>query len=188
MNNQPRLKTKYKETACPHLMDKFQYKSVMQLPKISKVKLNMGMGESIKDSKLLDAAVQELTLISGQKPAISKAKKSVSNFKLRKGMDIGAHTTLRSKIMYEFLDRLITVSIPRVRDFQGFPRESFDGRGNYNFGVKEQTVFPEIKFDNVIRVNGLNITIVTTAKTDEEAFELLKVMGFPFKKTKTEEE
>lgn len=188
MNNQPRLKTKYKETACPHLMDKFQYKSVMQIPKITKIKLNMGMGEAIKESKLLDAAVEELTLISGQKPAISKAKRSVSNFKLRKGMKIGVHVTLRSRIMYEFLDKLITVSIPRIRDFQGMPRESFDGRGNYNFGVKEQTVFPEIKFDNVIRVNGLNITIVTTAQNDEEAFELLKVMGFPFKKTKTEEE
>jgi large subunit ribosomal protein L5 len=168
-------------------MDKFKYTTPMQLPKIEKIKLNVGMGEAIKDSKLLDAAVEELTLISGQKPAVSIAKRSVSNFKLRKGMKIGAHVTLRNAIMYEFLDRLIDISIPRIRDFQGMPFESFDGRGNYNFGIKEQTVFTEIKFDNVIRANGLNVTIVTTAKTDEEAFELLKSIGFPFKKLKSEE-
>ncbi len=188
MTNQLRLKTKYHETVCPYLMDKFKYSTPMQLPRLTKVKLNMGVGESIRDSKLLDAAVEELTLITGQKPAISKAKRSVSNFKLRKGMKIGAHVTLREKMMYEFLDRLITISIPRIRDFQGLPVESFDGRGNYNFGVQEQTVFTEIKFDNIIRANGLNITIVTTAKTDEEAYELLKGIGFPFKKTKTEDE
>jgi len=187
MDNQQRLKIKYRETVCPYLMEKFSYKSVMQVPKIEKIKLNVGVGEAIKEAKLLDAAVEELTLISGQKPAISKAKRSVSNFKLRKGMKIGAHVTLRSTIMYEFLDRLIEISIPRIRDFQGMPVESFDGRGNYNFGIKEQTVFTEIKFDNIIKANGLNITIVTTAKTDEEAFELLKSIGFPFKKTKTED-
>jgi len=187
MDNQPRLKIKYRETVCPYLMEKFKYSSVMQIPAITKIKLNMGVGESIKDSKLLDAAVEELTLISGQKPAISKAKRSVSNFKLRKGMKIGTHVTMRNTIMYEFLDRLIEISIPRIRDFQGMPVESFDGRGNYNFGIKEQTVFTEIKFDNVIRANGLNITIATTAKTDEEAYELLKSIGFPFKKTKTED-
>jgi large subunit ribosomal protein L5 len=187
MDNQPRLKIKYRESVCPYLMDKFKYTTPMQLPKIEKIKLNVGMGEAIKDSKLLDAAVEELTLISGQKPAVSIAKRSVSNFKLRKGMKIGAHVTLRNAIMYEFLDRLIDISIPRIRDFQGMPFESFDGRGNYNFGIKEQTVFTEIKFDNVIRANGLNVTIVTTAKTDEEAFELLKSIGFPFKKLKSEE-
>jgi len=187
MDNQPRLKIKYREAVCPYLMEKFKYKSVMQIPTITKIKLNMGVGESIKDSKLLDAAAEELTLISGQKPAISKAKRSVSNFKLRKGMKIGAHVTLRGSRMYEFMDRLIEISIPRIRDFQGMPVESFDGRGNYNFGIKEQTVFTEIKFDNVIRANGLNVTIATTAKTDEEAYELLKAIGFPFKKTKTED-
>jgi large subunit ribosomal protein L5 len=187
MDNQQRLKKKYHETACPYLMEKFKYKSVMQIPKVEKIKLNMGIGESIKDAKLLDAAVEELSLISGQKPAVSKAKRSVSNFKLRKGMKIGAHVTLRGRIMFEFLDRLIEISIPRIRDFQGMPAESFDGRGNYNFGIKEQTVFPEIKFDNVIRANGLNISLVTTARTDEEAYELLKSIGFPFKKTKTED-
>jgi large subunit ribosomal protein L5 len=187
MDNQQRLKKKYRETVCPYLMGKFNYDSVMQIPKITKIKLNMGVGESIKDSKLLDAAVEELTLISGQKPAISKAKRSVSNFKLRKGMNIGTHVTLRGTIMYEFLDRMIEISIPRMRDFQGMPVESFDGRGNYNFGIKEQTVFTEIKFDNVIRANGLNVTIGTTAKTDEEAYELLKSIGFPFKKTTTED-
>jgi large subunit ribosomal protein L5 len=186
MDNQPRLKIRYREAVCPYLMDKFKYKSSMQLPRIEKIKLNVGIGEAIKDSKLLDAAVEELSLISGQKPAVSKAKTSVSNFKLRKGMKIGAHVTLRGAIMYEFLDRLIDVSIPRIRDFQGMPVESFDGRGNYNFGIKEQTVFPEIKFDNVVRANGLNVTIVTSAKTDEEAYELLKSIGFPFKKSKSE--
>ncbi len=187
MDNQQRLKTKYRETVCPYLMEKFKYKSVMQVPKIEKIKLNVGMGEAIKEPKTLDAAVEELTLISGQKPAVSKAKRSVSNFKLRKGMKIGAHVTLRGVYMYEFLDRLIEISIPRIRDFQGMPVESFDGRGNYNFGIKEQTVFTEIKFDNIIRANGLNVTIVTTANTDEEAYELLKSVGFPFKKTKTED-
>ncbi len=187
MDNQPRLKKKYLETVKPYLKDRFKYKSVMQVPKIEKIKLNVGIGEAIKDSKLLDAAVQELTLISGQKPAISKAKRSVSNFKLRKGMSIGAHVTLRNTMMYEFLDRLIEISIPRIRDFQGMPTESFDGRGSYNFGIKEQTVFAEIKFDNILRSNGLNVTIVTSAKTDEEAYELLKQVGFPFRKTKTED-
>lgn len=187
MDNQSRLKKMYRETVTPYLMDKFKYSSIMQVPKIEKIKLNVGVGEAIKDSKMLDSAVEELTLISGQKPAISIAKRSVSNFKLRKGMKIGAHVTLRNTMMYEFLDRLIEVSIPRIRDFQGMPAASFDGRGNYNFGIKEQTVFTEIKFDNVIRANGLNVTIVTSARTDEEAFELLKQIGFPFKKTKTED-
>ena len=187
MDNLPRLKKKYLETVRPYLKERFKYKSVMQVPKIEKIKLNMGVGEAIKDSKLLDAAVQEMTLISGQKPAVSKAKRSVSNFKLRKGMKIGTHVTLRNAMMYEFLDRLIEISIPRIRDFQGMPAESFDGRGSYNFGIKEQTVFSEIKFDNVVRANGLNVTIVTSAKTDEEAYELLKQVGFPFRKTKTED-
>lgn len=182
MKSQPRLKQKYREEVCAHMMDKFQYKSVMQLPKLDKIKLNMGVGEAIKETKVLDAAVEELALISGQKPTVSKARKSISNFKLREGMKIGTHVTLRNENMYEFLDRFISITASRIKDFQGLSSKSFDGRGNYNFGVSEQTVFTEIKFDNVIKTNGLNITIVTTAKTDEEGFELLKSMGFPFKK------
>ncbi|MFO7810341.1 MAG: 50S ribosomal protein L5, partial [Candidatus Delongbacteria bacterium] len=143
MDKQPRLKTMYRDSITPYLKEKFKYSSVMQVPKIEKIKLNMGVGEAIKDGKLLDAAVEELALIAGQKPTISKAKRSVSNFKLRKGMKIGTHVTLRGTIMYEFLDRLIGISIPRIRDFQGMQVSSFDGRGNYNFGIKEQTVFTE---------------------------------------------
>ena len=182
MKSQPRLKQKYRDEVCAQMMDKFQYKSVMQLPKLEKIKLNMGVGAAIKESKILDAAVEELALISGQKPTVSKARKSVSNFKLREGMNIGAHVTLRNENMYEFLDRFISITAARIKDFQGLSTKSFDGRGNYNFGVTEQTVFCEIKFDSVIHTNGLNITIVTSAKTDEEGLELLKAMGFPFKK------
>lgn len=182
MDTQPRLKAKYLEVVRNRLIEKFNYPNVMQVPKIEKVVLNVGVGDAIKDSKLLDAAAAELTVIAGQKASIRKAKKSVSNFKLREGMKIGASVTLRSARMYEFLDRLISVVIPRIRDFQGLPNKSFDGRGNYNFGVTEQTVFPEIKFDNVLRVSGMNITVVTSAKTDAEGLELLKEIGFPFKK------
>lgn len=182
MNYQPRLKKYYNETVRANLKEKMSYENVMQIPKLTKIVLNMGVGEAIKDSKYLDKAIEELALITGQGPVVRKAKKSVSNFKLREGMKIGASVTLRSEKMYEFLDRLISVAIPRVRDFQGLPTNSFDGRGNYNFGIKDQTVFREIKFDNVLKISGMNITMVTTAKTDEEALELLREMGFPFKK------
>lgn len=183
MNYQPRLKQKYIEEVRPKLKETFNYKSVMQIPKIEKIVLNMGVGDAVKDSKFMDAAVQELTLISGQKPSIRRAKRSVSNFKLRKGLHkIGTSVNLRNQHMYEFLDRLISITIPRIRDFQGLSNNSFDGRGNYNFGITDQTVFPEIKFDKILKISGLNVTIVTSAKTDEEAHDLLKFMGFPFKK------
>lgn len=182
MNYQPRYKEKYIASVRQTLKEKMNYANIMEVPKIEKIVLNVGIGEAIKDAKYLEAALNELALITGQKPSIRKAKKSVSNFKLRKGMNVGASVTLRSNRMWEFLDRLITVSIPRIRDFQGLSNKSFDGRGNYNFGIKEQTVFPEIKFDDVVLPNGLNITIVTSAKTDAEALELLKEMGLPFKK------
>lgn len=182
MNYQPRLKKYYDESVRTILQEKMNYQNIMEVPKLTKIVLNMGVGEAIKDSKYLDKAIEELTLITGQKPTARRAKKSVSNFKLREGMNIGASVTLRSDRMFEFLDRLISVAIPRIRDFQGMPKNSFDGRGNYNFGVKDQTVFREIKFDNILKVSGMNITIVTTAKTDEEAGELLREMGFPFQK------
>lgn len=182
MNTQPRLQQKYLEVVRPALKEKLNCQNVMQVPKIEKIVINVGMGDAIKDGKLLDAAVEELTMITGQKPSIRKAKKSVSNFKLREGMKIGACVTMRGQRMYEFFDRLVTVVMPRIRDFQGFSSKSFDGRGNYNFGLTEQTVFPEIKFDSVLRVNGMNVTIVTSSPTDAGALELLKEMGFPFKK------
>lgn len=178
----PRIKEKYLQDIRPRLKDILNKKNIMEVPKIEKIVLNMGVGEAIKEAKYIDSAAEELALISGQKPVIRKAKKAVSNFKLRKGMKVGVSVTLRDKRMYEFLDRLITVAIPRIRDFQGLSKKSFDGRGSYNFGIKEQIVFPEIKFDNVINPNGLNITLVTSAKTDQDAFELLKEIGFPFKK------
>ncbi len=186
MSYQPRLKQMYLEKVATALFKNFKYKSVMQIPKIEKIVINVGVGEAAKDAKLLDATVNEIALISGQKPVKRKVKKSISNFKIRKSNEnpqyIGASVTLRSHRMYDFLDRLITISIPRIRDFQGLSKNSFDGRGNYNFGIKEQTVFPEIKFDQVKRPNGLNITIVTTANTDEESLSLLEEMGMPFTK------
>ncbi|PID31140.1 MAG: 50S ribosomal protein L5 [Candidatus Cloacimonadota bacterium] len=182
-----RVKKKYLEEVRPTLKERFKYSSIMQVPKIEKIVLNMGLGDAIKEAKILDAAVEELGLMAGQKPAIAKAKKSVSNFKLRQGMKIGAYVTLRGEKMYEFYERLVSIVVPRIRDFSGMPKKSFDGRGSYNFGIKEQTVFPEIKFDSVIKANGLNVTIVTSAKTDEEAYELLKELNFPFKKNKVEE-
>ncbi|MBN1970293.1 MAG: 50S ribosomal protein L5 [Candidatus Delongbacteria bacterium] len=177
-----RVKKKYLEEVRSNLKEKFNYSSIMQVPKIEKIVLNMGLGDAIKDSKILDAAVEELGLMSGQKPATAKAKRSVSNFKLRQGMKIGAYVTLRDEKMYEFYERLVTIVMPRIRDFSGMSTKSFDGRGNFNFGIKEQTVFPEIKFDSVIKANGLNITIVTSANTDEEGIALLKELDFPFKK------
>ncbi|KRM78779.1 50S ribosomal protein L5 [Lapidilactobacillus dextrinicus DSM 20335] len=177
-----RLKERYVKEITPALMEKFNYTSVMQVPKIEKIVLNMGVGDAVSNSKNLDNAVEELTLISGQKPLITKAKKSIATFRLREGMSIGAKVTLRGDRMYEFLDKLINVSLPRVRDFHGVSTRSFDGRGNYTLGIKEQLIFPEIDFDKVARVRGLDIVIVTTANTDEESRELLTQVGMPFAK------
>ena len=177
-----RLIEKYKNEVVPQLMKEFNYSSVMEVPKIEKVVINIGVGDAIQNSKLLDEAVEELAAVTGQAPVITRAKKSIANFKLREGMPIGCKTTLRSTIMYEFLDKLFNISLPRVRDFRGVSDTSFDGRGNYTLGVKEQVIFPEIDFDKVNRTRGMDIVIVTTAKTNEEAKALLKAMGMPFKK------
>mgnify|MGYP002613116362 FL=1 len=177
-----RLKERYVKEITPALMEKFNYTSVMQVPKIEKIVLNMGVGDAVANSKNLDEAVAELALISGQKPLVTKAKKSIAGFRLREGMSIGAKVTLRGERMYDFLDKLINVSLPRVRDFHGVSRTAFDGRGNYTLGVREQLIFPEIDFDNVNRVRGLDIVIVTTANTDEESRELLAEFGMPFEK------
>jgi large subunit ribosomal protein L5 len=178
----PRLAVKYKEEIAPSLMKKFEYKSPMEVPKLQKIVLNMGVGAAVQDSKALDEAIKDLETIAGQKVSIRTAKKAISNFKLREGMKIGAMVTLRRARMYEFLDRLITIAMPRIRDFRGVSDKSFDGRGNYTLGVKEQIIFPEINIDKVTRVLGMDITLVTSAKTDNEAFELLSSFGFPFKK------
>lgn len=177
-----RLKEKYINEVKDLLMDKFQYKSPMQIPKLNKIVINMGLGDAKENTKFLKMAVDELATISGQKPIVTKAKKSVANFKVREGMNVGAKVTLRGNIMYEFLDRFISIALPRVRDFRGVKPNSFDGRGNYSVGVKEQLIFPEIEYDKVEAVRGMDITFVTTAKTDEEARELLKFMGMPFSK------
>lgn len=177
-----RLKEKYQSEIAPSLMGKFNYKSVMQVPKIEKVVINMGVGDAVSNSKALDMAVEELTLLSGQKPVVTKAKKSIAGFRLREGMPIGTKVTLRGDRMYEFLDKLVSVSLPRVRDFHGVSKKSFDGRGNYTLGVKEQLIFPEIDYDKVSKVRGMDIVIVTTANTDEEARELLTQIGMPFQK------
>lgn len=176
------LKQKYVEEITPALMKKFNYSSVMQAPKVDKIVLNMGVGDAVSNAKNLDAAVEELGLIAGQKPLITKAKKSIAGFRLREGMSIGAKVTLRGDKMYDFLYKLINISLPRVRDFHGVSAKSFDGRGNYTLGVKEQLIFPEIDYDKVNRVRGLDIVIVTTANTDEEAKELLTQVGMPFAK------
>ena len=178
----PRLAKKYKDEVIPYLLKKFGYKNVNQVPKLVKISLNMGVGDAVQDSKNLEAAVHDLTIIGGQKPSLRSAKKSISNFKLRQGMKIGCMTTLRSKMMFEFLDRFIAVAAPRVRDFRGYSDKSFDGRGNYSMGVREQIIFPEIDVDKIDKIRGLDITFVTTANSDEEAYELLQAMGFPFKK------
>ncbi|WP_087128901.1 50S ribosomal protein L5 [Levilactobacillus brevis] len=175
-----RLKEKYVSEITPAFVEKFSYSSVMQTPKIEKIVLNMGVGDAVSNAKNLDEAVEELGLISGQKPLVTKAKKSIATFRLREGMSIGAKVTLRGDRMYEFLDKLINVSLPRVRDFHGVSSRAFDGRGNYTLGVREQLIFPEINFDNVNRVRGLDIVIVTTANTDEESRELLTQFGMPF--------
>lgn len=177
-----RLKAKYESEIRPALIEKFNYSSIMQAPKIDKIVLNMGVGDATTNSKNLDEAVEELGLISGQKPLITKAKKSIAGFRLREGMSIGAKVTLRGERMYDFLDKLINVSLPRVRDFHGVSNKSFDGRGNYTLGIREQLIFPEIDFDNVNKVRGLDIVIVTTANTDEESRELLTQLGMPFAK------
>ncbi|MBS7528218.1 50S ribosomal protein L5 [Fusibacter paucivorans] len=177
-----RFKDKYKNEAAKALMDKFQYKNVMQIPKIDKIVINMGLGDAKDNPKALKVAVDELAIIAGQQPVITKAKKSVANFKVRAGMNVGAKVTLRGDKMYEFMDRFITIALPRVRDFRGVNANAFDGRGNYTLGVKEQLIFPEINIDKVEIVRGMDITFVTTAKTDEEARELLKLMGMPFSK------
>lgn len=177
-----RLQEKYQSTVKPNLIKQFQYSSPMQAPFIEKVIVNIGVGEAINNSKALDDAVAELTALTGQKPVITKAKKSIANFKLREGMAIGCKVTLRGERMYQFLDKLINVALPRVRDFQGVSNKSFDGRGNFTLGVKEQLIFPEIDYDKVNRVRGMDIVIVTTAKTDEEARVLLKEFGMPFRK------
>ena len=176
-----RLKDKYKNDVVPALMKSFEYKNIMQVPRLTKVVVSMGVGASIQDAKLLDAAISDMTSITGQKPAVTRAKKSISNFKLREGMRIGCKVTLRGTIMYEFLDRYFNVVLPRVRDFGGVPPDSFDGRGNFAMGLKEQLVFPEIDYDKIDRVRGMNIVVATTAKTDEEARELLKSLGLPFR-------
>ena len=175
-----RLFLRYKDEILPALMKRFEYKNTMQVPKLEKVSVNMGVGDGVKDAKLMDAAVADMGTITGQRPVITRAKKSVASFKLRKGMPIGCRVTLRGARMYEFFDRLVNVAIPRIRDFRGLSPDSFDGHGNYTFGIKEQIVFPEIEYDKVVKVRGMDVTFTTTAKTDEEAFELLKNLGVPF--------
>ena len=179
---EPRTKVKYQEEIIPHLMKKFGYKNINQVPKLTKISLNMGVGDAKQDQKLLENAMNDLTIISGQKPAKTRAKKAISNFKLRAGMEIGCRITLRRKKMYEFLDRFISIAVPRIRDFRGLSDRSFDGRGNYSVGIKEQIIFPEINVDKIDRIRGLDITIFTSADSDEEAFELLKSFGMPFRK------
>lgn len=177
-----RLKEKYRKEVTPSLIEKFNYSSVMQAPKVDKIVINMGVGDAVSNSKNLDKAVEELTLISGQKPIITKAKKSIAGFRLREGMPIGCKVTLRGERMYDFLDKLVSVALPRVRDFHGVSNKSFDGRGNFTLGIKEQLIFPEVDYDLVDKVRGMDIVIVTTANTDEEARELLTQLGMPFQK------
>ena len=177
-----RLRDEYKASVAPQLMSKFNYKSVMQIPKLDKVVINVGCGEARDNAKVIDAIINDLSQITGQRPVVCKARKSVANFKLREGMPIGAKVTLRGEKMYEFVDRLFNTALPRVRDFRGINPNSFDGRGNYSMGVKEQLIFPEIEYDKIDKVRGMDIIFVTTANTDEEARELLSLMGAPFAK------
>ncbi|HEV2121752.1 MAG TPA: 50S ribosomal protein L5, partial [Chloroflexota bacterium] len=176
----PRLRTRYYEEIIPELTRQFGYTNVMEVPRLAKISINKGVGEAASNQKVLDDAIGELRRITGQQPVTARARKSVSNFKLRQGMPIGVHVTLRGNQMYEFLDRLVTLALPRVRDFRGVPDRSFDGRGNYTLGIKEQIIFPEINVDKVDRISGLDVTFVTTAATDEEAYALLKALGMPF--------
>ncbi len=177
-----RLKERYQNEIVSSMVEKFDYSSVMEVPKIEKIVINMGVGDAVQNAKALDTAVEELSQIAGQKPVVTKAKKSIAGFRLREGMPIGAKVTLRGERMYDFLDKLISVSLPRVRDFRGVSKKAFDGRGNYTLGVKEQLIFPEIDYDQVNKVRGMDIVIVTTANTDEEAQELLSQVGMPFQK------
>ncbi len=177
-----RLKKFYTDEAVPALMKECNYKNIMQVPRLTKITLNMGLGEAVKDSKIIEAAVRDMTAIAGQKPVVTRARKSIATFKLREGMPIGCKVTLRGARMYEFLDRLINFSMPRIRDFKGVSDKSFDGRGSYTFGIKEQIMFPEIEYDKIDRIRGMNITFNTTASTDEEAKALLKQFGMPFRR------
>ena len=181
MEYTPRLRTKYYDEIVPALTKQFEYRNRMEVPKITKISVNQGLGQAIVDKKLIDTGIEEMTMITGQKAVSTKSKKDISNFKVRKGMPIGVRVTLRGDKMYEFLDRLVAVAIPRIRDFRGINDKGFDGRGNYTFGVPEQIIFPEIDMDKVNNINGMDITIVTTAKTDKEALALLKEFGLPFK-------
>lgn len=181
------LKERYKEKVVPEMLKEFGYKNVMQVPALEKVVLNVGMGGASSNIKMLDAAVKELAVITGQKPVVTKAKKSIAGFKLREKVPIGCMVTLRRKKMYEFLDRLFHAALPRIRDFRGFSPKAFDGRGNYSLGIKEQLIFPEINYDEIFGIHGMNIVIVTTASTDDEGRSLLKAFGFPFRKAKEEE-
>ncbi len=177
-----RLRGKYSEEVVPGLSKRFGYKNVMQVPKLTKIVLNMGLGEAITNAKILDSASDEINRITGQKPVITKARRSIANFKLREGMPIGCTVTLRREKMWEFLDRLVSFALPRVRDFKGVSKKGFDGRGNYSLGIREQIIFPEIDYDKIDKIKGLNATFVTSAGTDEEGFELLKMLGMPFRK------
>lgn len=176
-----RLREKYTQEVVPGLQSRFGYKNVMQIPRLEKVVINMGVGEATQDAKAIDAAVKDLTQIAGQKPIVTKAKKSIANFKVRAGASVGCKVTLRGERMYEFLDKLFNLALPRIRDFRGVSPQSFDGRGNYNLGLKEQLIFPEINYDTIDKIRGMDVTIVTTAQTDEEAYELLKLLGMPFR-------
>ena len=178
-----RLHTVYRDKVVPDLMKQFGYKTAMQVPRITKITLNMGVGEAVNDKKNIDAAVADMTRIAGQKPVVTKTRKAIANFKIRQGLPIGCMVTLRGERMYEFLDRLITVAMPRIRDFRGVSARSFDGRGNYNIGLKEQIIFPEIEYDKIDKLRGMNISIATSAKTDDEARALLSAFKFPFKAT-----
>ena len=177
----PALKKLYREEILSSMQKMFNYKNIMEVPRLTNISLNMGLGDSKTNSKALESAVQELTLISGQKPIVTKAKKDISNFKIRRGVPVGAKVTLRSDMMYEFLERLNAIALPRTRDFRGLSHKSFDGRGNYNFGIKEQIIFTEIDYDKIDSIRGLNVTIITTAKTDDEAYQLLRLFGLPLK-------
>lgn len=177
-----RLKATYNEQVVPALMEKFQYESIMQAPKIEKIVINMGVGEAKENAKFLEKAVEEMTIIAGQKPVVTKARKSISNFKVREGMAVGCKVTLRGDHMYEFFDKLVNIALPRVRDFRGVSKTAFDGRGNYALGIKEQLIFPEINYDKIDKIRGMDIIITTTANTDEESRELLRLMGMPFTK------
>lgn len=179
-----RLKEIYHKEVVPAMIEKFGYKNPMEVPKLDKIIVNMGLGEAIQNVKILDNAAQELSMIVGQKPVITKAKKSIATFKLRQGMSIGCRVTLRKERMYEFYDRLVNINLPRVRDFRGIPPKSFDGRGNFALGLKEQIIFPEIDYDKIDKIRGMNIVVVTSAKTDDEARELLKLLGMPFRASK----